>query len=112
MQFALESPPISPVSSTSKNVAVKVHNAEAIKHPVNQGNRLMDKFLVRETGGCVSELLGKENDRKFSPQKEINTSAEIKETSLIGKTVLGLSDANGPVTPSTSTMKLDSKGRK
>uniref|UniRef100_A0A8C2MF96 RING-type E3 ubiquitin transferase n=1 Tax=Cricetulus griseus TaxID=10029 RepID=A0A8C2MF96_CRIGR len=109
LQFALESPPISPVSSTSKNVAVKVHNAEAIKHPVKQGNRLMDKFLVRETGGCVSELLGKENDRKFSPQKEINTSAEIKETSLIGKTVLGLSDANGPVTPSTSTMKLDSK---
>ncbi|XP_051059603.1 E3 ubiquitin-protein ligase RAD18 [Phodopus roborovskii] len=109
LQFAIESPPISPVSSTSKKVVVKVHNAEASKHPVKQGNRLMDKFLVKETGGCVSELLGKENDRKFSPQKEISTSAEIKETSLIGKTVLGLSDANGPVTPSTSTMKLDTK---
>ncbi|XP_051010988.1 E3 ubiquitin-protein ligase RAD18 isoform X2 [Acomys russatus] len=108
LQFALESPPISPVSSTSKKVVVKVHNAEATKHPVKQGNRLMDKFLVRETGDCVSEL-GKENDRKFSPQKEINTSAEIKETSLIAKTVLGPSDANGPVTPSTSTMKLDTK---
>ncbi|XP_040594263.1 E3 ubiquitin-protein ligase RAD18 isoform X2 [Mesocricetus auratus] len=109
LQSALESPPISPVSSTSKKVVVKVHNAEAKPNPVKQGNRLMDKFLVRETGGCVSELLGKENDMKFSPQKEINTSAEIKETSLIGKTVLGLSDANGPVTPSTSTLKLDTK---
>ncbi|XP_028644504.1 E3 ubiquitin-protein ligase RAD18 [Grammomys surdaster] len=109
LQFALESPPISPVSSTSKKVAVKVHNAEATQHPVKQGNRLMDKFLIRETGGCVSELLGKENERKFSPQKEISTSAEIKETSLLGKTVLGLSDANGPVTPSTSTMKPDTK---
>lgn len=65
----------------------------------------MDKFLIRETGG-------KENDRKYSPQKEISTSAEVKETSLEGKTVLGPSDANGPVTPSTSTMKLENKGRK
>ncbi|GAB1291138.1 E3 ubiquitin-protein ligase RAD18 [Apodemus speciosus] len=109
LQFALESPPISPVSSTSKKVVVKVHNAEATQHPVKQGNRLMDKFLIRETGDCVSELLGKENERKFSPQKEISSSAEIKETSLLGKTVLGLSDANGPVTPSTSTSKLDTK---
>ncbi|XP_031238702.1 E3 ubiquitin-protein ligase RAD18 isoform X5 [Mastomys coucha] len=107
LQFALESPPISPVSSTSKKVVVKVHNAEATQHPVKQGNRLMDKFLIKETGDCVSELLGKENERKFSPQKEISASAEIKETSLLGKPVLGLSDANGPVTPSTSTMKLD-----
>ncbi|XP_034367093.1 E3 ubiquitin-protein ligase RAD18 isoform X6 [Arvicanthis niloticus] len=109
LQFALESPPISPVSSTSKKVVVKVHNSEATQHPVKQGSSLMDKFLIRETGNCVSELLGKENERKFSPQKEISTSAEIKETSLLGKTVLGLSDANGPVTPSTSTMKQDTK---
>jgi E3 ubiquitin-protein ligase RAD18 len=111
LQFALESPPISPVSSTSKKVVVKVHNADAAQHPVKQANRLMDKFLIRETGDCVFELLGKENERKFSPQKELSTSAEIKETSLLGKPVLGLSDANGPVTPSTSTMKLDTKGR-
>uniref|UniRef100_A0A8C6I986 E3 ubiquitin-protein ligase RAD18 n=1 Tax=Mus spicilegus TaxID=10103 RepID=A0A8C6I986_MUSSI len=109
LQFALESPPISPVSSTSKKVVVKVHNADATQHPVKQGNRLMDKFLIRETGDCVFELLGKENERKFSPQKELSSSAEIKETSLLGKPVLGLSDANGPVTPSTSTMKLDTK---
>ncbi|EDK99429.1 E3 ubiquitin-protein ligase RAD18 isoform 2 [Mus musculus] len=109
LQFALESPPISPVSSTSKKVVVKVHNADAAQHPVKQANRLMDKFLIRETGDCVFELLGKENERKFSPQKELSTSAEIKETSLLGKPVLGLSDANGPVTPSTSTMKLDTK---
>ncbi|XP_075839377.1 E3 ubiquitin-protein ligase RAD18 isoform X1 [Microtus pennsylvanicus] len=102
LQFALESPPISPVSSTSKKVVAKVHNAEATKHPVKQGSRLMDKFLIRETGG-------KENDRKYSPQKEISTSTEAKETSLEGKTVLGPSDANGPVTPSTSTMKLENK---
>nr|XP_048294501.1 E3 ubiquitin-protein ligase RAD18 isoform X3 [Myodes glareolus] len=102
LQFALESPPISPVSSTSKKVVAKVHNAEATKHPVKQGSRLMDKFLIRETGG-------KENDRKYSPQKELSTSAEIKETSLEGKMVLGPSDANGPVTPSTSTMKLENK---
>lgn len=109
LQFALESPPISPVSSTSKKVVVKVHNVEATQYPVKQGNRLMDKFLIRETGDCVSELLGKENERKFSPQKEISTSADIKETSLLGKTALGLSDASGPVTPSTSTLKLDTK---
>lgn len=109
LQFALESPPISPVSSTSKKVVVKVHNVEATQYPVKQGNRLMDKFLIRETGDCVSELLGKENERKFSPQKEISTSADVKETSLLGKTALGLSDASGPVTPSTSTLKLDTK---
>ncbi|CAO2606105.1 E3 ubiquitin-protein ligase RAD18, partial [Lemmus lemmus] len=102
LQFALESPPISPVSSTSKKVVAKVHNAETTKHPVKQGSRLMDKFLIRETGG-------KENDRKYSPQKEISTSAEIKETSFEGKMVRGPSDANGPVTPSTSTMKLENK---
>lgn len=109
LQSALESPPVSPVSSTSKKVVVKAQNVEATQHPVKQGSRLMDKFLIRETGDCVSELLGKENERKFSPQKEISASADIKETSLLGKTGLGLSDANGPVTPSTSTLKLDTK---
>ncbi|KAL6036610.1 hypothetical protein STEG23_033348, partial [Scotinomys teguina] len=52
LQFAFRVTTISPVSSTSKKVAVKVHNTEAIRHPVKQGNRLMDKFLVRETVSC------------------------------------------------------------
>ncbi|XP_017650283.1 E3 ubiquitin-protein ligase RAD18 isoform X3 [Nannospalax galili] len=108
LQFALESPPISPVSSTSKKV-VKVQTAGATGHPVKQGSRLMDKFLIREAGDCTSELLKKENDSKFSPQKEISTSTETKEINFVGKMAPSSSDANGPVTPSTSTVKPDTK---
>lgn len=72
----------------------------------------MENFLTRETGGSTSELLIKENESKFSPQKEVSTSAKTKETPSVEKTTLGSLDANVPETPSTSTLKQVTKGRK
>ncbi|XP_073900405.1 E3 ubiquitin-protein ligase RAD18 isoform X2 [Castor canadensis] len=109
LQFALESPPISPASFSSKKLAVKIHTAGTFQHPVKQASRLMDSFLARETGNSTSELLIKENDSKFSSQKEASTSTEIKETGFIGKMASGSSDANGSVMPSTSALKQDTK---
>lgn len=112
MQFALESPPISPASSSSKKLAVKVHTPGGFQHSLKQGSRLMDNFLIRETSGSTSELSIKENDCKFSPQKEASTSTETKEACFMGKTALGSSYTNGHEIPSTSTLKQVSKGRK
>nr|XP_014713420.2 E3 ubiquitin-protein ligase RAD18 isoform X3 [Equus asinus] len=109
LQFALESPPISPASSSSKNLAAKVHTPVAFRHSLKQGSRLMENFLTRETGGSTSELLIKENESKFSPQKEVSTSAKTKETPSVEKTTLGSLDANVPETPSTSTLKQVTK---
>uniref|UniRef100_A0A8D2IK30 RING-type E3 ubiquitin transferase n=1 Tax=Urocitellus parryii TaxID=9999 RepID=A0A8D2IK30_UROPR len=109
LQFALESPPISPASSSSKKLAVKVHTPGGYRHSLKQGSRLMDNFLVRETNGSISELSMKENDIKFSPQKEASTSLETKAAYFMGKTALGFSDTNGHEIPSTSTLKQVSK---
>ncbi|KAF7459748.1 E3 ubiquitin-protein ligase RAD18 [Marmota monax] len=109
LQFALESPPISPASSSSKKLAVKVHTPGGYRHSLKQGSRLMDNFLVRETNGSTSELSMKENDIKFSPQKEASTSLETKAACFMGKTALGFSDTNGHEIPSTSTLKQVSK---
>lgn len=111
LQFALESPPISPASSSSKKLAVKVHTPGGFQHSLKQGSRLMDNFLIRETSGSTSELSIKENDCKFSPQKEASTSTETKEACFMGKTALALGSSytNGHEIPSTSTLKQVSK---
>uniref|UniRef100_I3M508 RING-type E3 ubiquitin transferase n=1 Tax=Ictidomys tridecemlineatus TaxID=43179 RepID=I3M508_ICTTR len=109
LQFALESPPISPASSSSKKLAVKVHTPGGYRHSLKQGSRLMDNFLVRENNGSISELSMKENDIKFSPQKEASTSLETKAACFMGKTALGFSDTNCHEIPSTSTLKQVSK---
>ncbi|XP_003785517.1 E3 ubiquitin-protein ligase RAD18 [Otolemur garnettii] len=109
LQFALESPPISPASSSLKNLAVKAHTPVVYKHSLKQGSRLMDNFLIREMGGSTSELLIKENKSKFSPQKEASTTAESRETHSVEKMTPGSSEANGPETPSTSTLKQVTK---
>ncbi|XP_045385899.1 E3 ubiquitin-protein ligase RAD18 isoform X3 [Lemur catta] len=109
LQFALESPPVSPASSSSKNLAVKAHTPIAFRHSLKQGSRLMDNFLIRELGGSTSELLIRENKSKFSPQKEASTTAETRETHSVEKMAPGSSDANGPESPSTSTLKQVTK---
>ena len=112
MQFALESPPISPASSSSKNLAAKAHTPVAFRHSLKQGSRLMENFLIRETGGSTSELLIKENESKLIPQKEVSTSSKTKETPSIEKAAPCSLDAHVPETPSTSTLKQVTKGRK
>ncbi|XP_037656826.1 E3 ubiquitin-protein ligase RAD18 isoform X2 [Choloepus didactylus] len=109
LQFALESPPMPPASSSSKNHAVKVHNPLASRHSLKQGIRLMDNFLVREIGDSTSDLLIKENERKVNPQKKASTYAETRETASLEKMVSGPSGANVPETPSTSTSKQVTK---
>ncbi|XP_063081259.1 E3 ubiquitin-protein ligase RAD18 isoform X2 [Cavia porcellus] len=104
LQFALESLPISPASS-SKKLAVKVQSPGAFKHSLKQGNTLMDKFLIRETGGSTSELLIKENDSKFSHGREASPSIETKDTCFVENMTPGYSDTNRPEIPSTSFLK-------
>ncbi|XP_059966933.1 E3 ubiquitin-protein ligase RAD18 isoform X5 [Mesoplodon densirostris] len=105
LQFALESPPISSASSSSKKLAAKVHTSVAFRHSLKQGSRLMENFLIREAGGSVSELLIKENESKFSPQKELSSSAKTRGTPSIEKSAPGFSEASVPETPSTSALK-------
>uniref|UniRef100_A0A8C5JVW1 RING-type E3 ubiquitin transferase n=1 Tax=Jaculus jaculus TaxID=51337 RepID=A0A8C5JVW1_JACJA len=109
LQFALESPPVSPVSSASKKVAVRVNTAGVIRHSVKEGSRLMDKFLIREMGDSTSKLLIKENGSKVIPQKEASISTETQEMSFLGQIAPVSSDANCPETPSTSTVKQGPK---
>lgn len=112
LQFALEPSPISPASSSSKNLAAKVHTPVAFRQSLKQGNRLMENFLIRETGSSTSELLIKENESKFSAQKDVSTSAKTRETLSVEKTAPGIADANVLEVPSTSTLKQVTKGRK
>ncbi|KAM5315539.1 E3 ubiquitin-protein ligase RAD18 isoform 2-T2 [Glossophaga mutica] len=109
LEFALESPPISPASSSSKNLAAKAHTPVAFRHSLKQGSRLMENFLIRETGGSASELSMNKSERKFSPQKVGSTSARTSETPSLGKRVSGIVDANFPESPSTSTLKQVTK---
>ncbi|KAK2502801.1 hypothetical protein MC885_008505 [Smutsia gigantea] len=112
LQFSLVSPPISPASSSSKSLDAKVHTPVAFKHSLKQGNRLIENFLIRETGGSSSESLIGENESKFSSQKEVNTSSKTKETPSKEKTTPGSADASMCETPSTSTLKQVTKEKK
>ncbi|XP_060163504.1 E3 ubiquitin-protein ligase RAD18 isoform X2 [Globicephala melas] len=105
LQFALESPRISSASSSSKNLAAKVHTSVAFRRSLKQESRLMENFLIREAGGSVSELLIKENESKFSPQKELSSSAKTRGTPSVEKSAPGFSEASVPETPSTSALK-------
>uniref|UniRef100_A0A8C9IGF8 E3 ubiquitin-protein ligase RAD18 n=1 Tax=Piliocolobus tephrosceles TaxID=591936 RepID=A0A8C9IGF8_9PRIM len=105
LQFALESPPKSPASSSSKNLAVKVYTPVASRESLKQGSRLMDNFLIREMSGSTSELLIKENKSKFTPQKEASPAAKTKETRSVEEMAPDPSEAKRPETPSTSTLK-------
>ncbi|CAK6435529.1 unnamed protein product [Pipistrellus nathusii] len=108
LQFALESPPISPASASSKHLAAKAHTPVAFKQSVKQGSRLMENFLIRETNGSTSELLINEKENKFSSQRAVSSSAKTKETPL-ERTAPSIADANVPETPSTSTLKQVTK---
>ncbi|XP_036286874.1 E3 ubiquitin-protein ligase RAD18 isoform X3 [Pipistrellus kuhlii] len=108
LQFALESPPISPASASSKHLAAKAHTPVAFKQSVKQGSRLMENFLIRETNGSTSELLINEKENKFSSQREVSSSAKTKETPL-ERTAPSIADANVPEAPSTSTLKQVTK---
>ncbi|KAM4820902.1 E3 ubiquitin-protein ligase RAD18 isoform 1-T1 [Thomomys bottae] len=109
LQFTLESPPLSPASSSSKKLAIKISTPGVFRHPTKQGSRLMDAFLTREIGDSPSKLSIKENDRQFSPQKETTLSTETKKADSVEKMAPGSSDVNGAVTPSTSALKQDTK---
>ncbi|XP_059519399.1 E3 ubiquitin-protein ligase RAD18 isoform X1 [Myotis daubentonii] len=108
LQLASESPPISPASSSSKNIAAKAHIPVAFKQPLKQGSRLMENFLIRETSGSTSELIN-ENESKVNPQKEVSSSAKTKETPSLERTASCIAGANVPEAPSTSTLKQVTK---
>ncbi|KAM5231639.1 E3 ubiquitin-protein ligase RAD18 isoform 2-T2 [Hipposideros larvatus] len=109
LQFTLEPSPVSPASSSSKNLAAKLHTPVAFRHSLKQGSRLMENFVNRETGGSASELLIKANDSKFSLQIEGNTPAKTRDTPFAEMTAPGIMDANVLEAPSTSTLKQVTK---
>ena len=69
----------------------------------------MENFLIRQTGGSITELLINKNESKFSPQKEVSTSAKTKETPSSEKTASCIADANVPEAPSRVTLKQVTK---
>ncbi|XP_060036765.1 E3 ubiquitin-protein ligase RAD18 isoform X2 [Erinaceus europaeus] len=109
LQCAFESPPTSPSASSSKSLAAKVHMSVASRHPSKPGNRSMESFLIRETGDSTSESLGKEKENPFGSQKETSTPAKVRATASVETAAPGSSDAPGPETPSTSTLKQVTK---
>ncbi|XP_055270350.1 E3 ubiquitin-protein ligase RAD18 isoform X1 [Moschus berezovskii] len=109
LQFALESTPISAASSSSKNLATKTHTAVAFRHSLKQGSKLMENFLIKETGGSASELLIKENESKFSPQKKLSSPEKTRGTPSAEKSAPGSSEDSVPETPSTSALKQVTK---
>ncbi|KAB0365631.1 hypothetical protein FD754_009787, partial [Muntiacus muntjak] len=109
LQFALESPPTSAASSSSKNLAIKTHTAVAFRHSLKQGSKLMENFLIRETGGSASELLIKENESKSSPQKKLSSPAKTRGIPSAEKSAPGSSEDCVPETPSTSALKQVTK---
>lgn len=72
----------------------------------------MDNFLIREMSGSTSELLIKENKSKFTPQKEASPAAKTKETRSVEEMAPDPSEVKRPETPSTSTLKHITKGRR
>ncbi|XP_061252325.1 E3 ubiquitin-protein ligase RAD18 isoform X5 [Bos mutus] len=109
LQFALESPPISAASSSSKNLATKTDTAVAFRHSLKQGSKLMENFLIRESGGSASELLIKENESKLSPQKKLSSPAKTRGTPSAVKSAPGSSEDSVLETPSTSALKQVTK---
>ncbi|XP_070311708.1 E3 ubiquitin-protein ligase RAD18 isoform X2 [Odocoileus virginianus] len=109
LQFALESPPTSAASSSSKNLAIKTHTAVAFRHSLKQGSKLMENFLIRETGGSASELLIKESESKSSPQKKLSSPAKTRGIPSAEKSAPGSSEDCVPETPSTSALKQVTK---
>ncbi|DAA17150.1 E3 ubiquitin-protein ligase RAD18 isoform X4 [Bos indicus] len=109
LQFALESPPISAASSSSKNLATKADTAVAFRHSLKQGSKLMENFLIRESGGSASELLIKENESKLSPQKKLSSPAKTRGTPSAVKSAPGSSEDSVLETPSTSALKQVTK---
>ncbi|KAG8516872.1 E3 ubiquitin-protein ligase RAD18, partial [Galemys pyrenaicus] len=105
LQFAFESPPISPASSSSKSLAARACTPVALRPSVKQGSGLMENFLIRETAGSPSEVLIKETESKFRPQRATSTSADSQETPRTERAAGGSSGAAPPETPSTSALK-------
>uniref|UniRef100_A0A5F9CDS4 RING-type E3 ubiquitin transferase n=1 Tax=Oryctolagus cuniculus TaxID=9986 RepID=A0A5F9CDS4_RABIT len=109
LQSALESPPISPVSSSAKKLTGRALTPAAARQSSKHGRRLIDNFLIKEVASSTSELLINEKESKLSPQTEAGPSAEPKETCFPEKVTPGSMEANGPETPSTSTLKQVAK---
>ncbi|XP_055984963.1 E3 ubiquitin-protein ligase RAD18 [Sorex fumeus] len=101
LQFALESPPISPASSSSKKPAARVDPPGGARQPQKQGTRLLDNFLIKETGASAPPPLARDKESKFSPRKEAQAAAKGKESA--DRAVPASSATAGPETPSTST---------
>lgn len=93
LQFALESPPISPASSSSKKPAARVDPPGGARQPLKQGMRLLESFLPREASGAAA----REKQSRASPRKEARAAAKSRESAS--------SASSGSDTPSTSTPK-------
>ncbi|XP_054993036.1 E3 ubiquitin-protein ligase RAD18 isoform X2 [Sorex araneus] len=101
LQFALESPPTSPASSSSKKPSARVDLPGGARQPQKQATRLLDSFLVKETGAAAPQPLARDKESKFSPRGEAHATAKGKESA--DRPAPASSATAGPETPSTST---------
>ncbi|XP_058534377.1 E3 ubiquitin-protein ligase RAD18 isoform X2 [Ochotona princeps] len=109
LQLALESPPVSPVSSSAKRLAVRAPTSVASRPPAKLASRPMDSFLIREGASPAPEPLSAEKESTLTPQKDLGSSAESTGTCFSEPMTPSSSEARRPETPSTSTLKQVTK---
>ncbi|XP_074054761.1 E3 ubiquitin-protein ligase RAD18 isoform X3 [Macrotis lagotis] len=112
LQFTLDSPPISPLSSCSRNISGKIQVPKGhMSSSIKQENK-MDSYLVKEGPSSIKppEKPKRGKDGKIDDTgKKPRNSLEIKGESSEAGEDQGYTSFNGPEKPSTSALKEVSK---
>ncbi|XP_043831383.1 E3 ubiquitin-protein ligase RAD18 isoform X1 [Dromiciops gliroides] len=108
-QFTLDSPPISPLPSCTKNISGKIQVPKVhVGSSLRQENRMMDSYLVKEIHSSIKtpEKPKRVKEGKINPiGKKQNSSTEIKGASSEAREAQRSTSVNGPEKPSTSAFK-------
>ncbi|XP_078008297.1 E3 ubiquitin-protein ligase RAD18 isoform X3 [Phascolarctos cinereus] len=109
LQFTLDSPPISPLPSCTKNISGKIQVPKVhMRSSFRQENRMMDSYLVKEIHSSIKtpEKPKRVKEGKVNPiGKKLCSSAEIKGASSESREAQRSSSVDGPEKPSTSALK-------
>ncbi|XP_072454691.1 E3 ubiquitin-protein ligase RAD18 isoform X2 [Notamacropus eugenii] len=108
-QFTLDSPPISPLSSCTKNISGKIQVPKVhMRASLRQESRMMDSYLVKEIHSSIKtpEKPKRVKEGKINPiGKKHCSSAELKGASGEEREAQRSISVNGPEKPSTSAFK-------
>ncbi|XP_068940139.1 E3 ubiquitin-protein ligase RAD18 isoform X2 [Petaurus breviceps papuanus] len=109
LQFTLDSPPISPLPSCTKNNSGKIQVSKVhMRSSLRQENRMMDSYLVKEIHSSIKtpEKPKRVKEGKISPTgKKHCSSTEINGASSEAREAQRSVSVNGPEKPSTSAFK-------